>query len=238
MADPEEFSPAARAIGAGVIAALCAGGAIWLGMQLGWPATFDVNDVDFVNPLSIMVLALVCGSLWFAGKAGIWLVRQRAFGRVVLEIDAPGGLRLGRALAGRLRVQKTVAATGPFRLVLTCMDVHEFEDNGRFKTSAFPVWTAERTVPPETDATRGLPFRFDLPASVGMDPVPSGILPGTGSRHRATIHIPGIRKVVASNTPPVGRYWNLVATASTPGPDFRAEVIVPLDSQTRKGRLP
>jgi hypothetical protein len=238
MSEQQEFSPAARAIGAGVIAVLCAGGAIWLGLQLGWPATFDVNDVDFINPLSIMVLALAIGSLWFSGKAGIWLVRHRAFGRVVLEIDPPGGLRLGRVFAGRLRVQKPVAASGPFQLVLTCMDVHEFEDNGRFKTSDFPVWSAERTLPPETDATRGLPFRFDLPASVGMEPVPSGILPGTGSRHRATIHIPGMRKVVASNIPPVARYWRLVVTAPTPGPDFRADVIVPLDNQTRKGRLP
>ena len=238
MADSEQFSPATRAISAVGIAVLCAGGAIWLGMQLGWPASFDVNDVDFVNPLSIMVLALVCGSLWFAGKAGLWLIRHRAFGRVVLELDPPGGLRLGRAFSGRLRVRKPVAANGPFRLVLTCIDVHEFEDNGRFKTSDFPVWTAEQTVPPQTDATRGLPFRFDLPASVGMDPVASGILPGSVNRHRATVHVPGMRKVLASNIPPVGRYWKLVATAPTPGPDFRAEVIVPLDSQKRKGRLP
>jgi hypothetical protein len=238
MAEPEEFSPAARAIGAGVIAALCAGGAVWLGVQLGWPASFDVNDVDFVNPLSIMVLALACGSLWFAGKAAIFLIRHRAFGKVVLEIDPPGALRLGRVFAGRLRAQKPVAATGPFRLVLTCMDIHQFDEDGGFKTADFPVWTAERTLPPETDATRGLPFRFDLPTSVGMDPVPSGILPGSVNRHRATVHIPGMRKVVASNVPPVGRYWKLEAFAPTPGPDFRAEVLVPQDSQKRKGRLP
>ena len=99
MADPEQFSPATRTISAAAIAVLCAGGAIWLGMQLGWPASFDVDDVDFVNPLSIIVLALVCGSLWFAGKAGLWLIRHRAFGRVVLELDPPGG----SALAGRSR---------------------------------------------------------------------------------------------------------------------------------------
>lgn len=117
------------------------------------------------------------------------------------------------------------------------MGVQEFEDDGRFKTVNFPVWSEERTLPPETDATEDLAFRFSLPASIGPEPVQGGILPGAGSRHRATVHLPGMRKV-AGNTPPVARFWTLVAMAPTRGPDFRAEVVVPTERPRGHSRLP
>ncbi|HMO09032.1 MAG TPA: hypothetical protein PKD10_15505 [Paracoccaceae bacterium] len=235
---PPRFAPRTEALASAGLAALALGGAGWLARMIGWPATLDPSDPDFVNPISIMILGLLGIAGWFAAKAVRHERRHRAFGTATLDLDPPGAARPGRPLAGQLRVQKPVAATGPFRLVLTCLDVHEFEENGRLKTMPFPVWTAECSLPPDTDATRGLPFRFDLPASVGPDPVPSGILPGTGSRHRATVHIPGMRQVVASNTPPRARYWTLVATAPTAGPDFRAEVVIPMDAAPRRGRLP
>lgn len=237
MTQPQ-FSPRIEALAAAGLATMALGGAGWMGWMIGWPETFDTNDPDFINPFSIMIVGLLGIAGWFGVKALRNELRHRAFGATRLEIDPPGALRLGRAFSGRMRVQKPVAAIGPFRLVLTCKDVHQFEDNGRFKTSDFPVWTAEQTLPPETDATIGLPFNFGLPASVGLEPVPSGILPGSGNRYRATVHIPGMRQVVASNIPPVGRYWTLVVTAPTKGTDFHAEVVIPLDSPPRKGRLP
>jgi hypothetical protein len=238
MSEPPQFLPRIEALAAAGIAVLALGGAGWLGWSIGWPGTFDLEDPELINPISVMILGLLGIAGWFAVKAARHALRHLAFGKAVLEIDPPGSLRPGRAFAGRLRVQKPVAATGPFRLVLTCLDVHEFEEGGRFRTSDFPVWTAERSLPPDTDATRGLPFRFDLPASFGLDPVPSGILPGVGHRHRATIHIPGMRRVVAGNIPPVSRYWTLVVTAPTPGPDFRAEVVIPPEGPRGTGRLP
>jgi hypothetical protein len=238
MSEPPQTSPRAEALMAAAIALASLGGAGWLGWSIGWPATFDPGDVDFVNPFSIMILGLLGGCVWFSVKALRHALRQRAFGAAVLELDPPGHLRLGGAFGGRLRSQRPVAATGPFRLVLTCHDLHEFDDNGQFKTVPFPVWSEERSLPPDTDATRGLTFRFTLPASVGPEPVPSGILPGNVNRYRATVHIPGARQVVASNVPPVGRTWTLVATAPTPGPDFRAEITVPTQPPPRKGRLP
>ena len=223
---------------AGGMAAVALGAAAWLGWMIGWPASFDTSDPDFVNPLSIMVLGLLGVAVWFAIKAVGHERRHRAFGATALELAPPGYLRLGGTFSGRLKVQKAVAATGPFRVVLTCLDVHEFEDDVRFKTVNFPVWTAELSLPPDTDAMRGLVFRFDLPASVGPNPEPSSILPGAGSRHRTTIHIPGMRQVVASSTPPVARFWTLVASAPTKGPDFRAEVVVPTDRPRGRSRLP
>lgn len=233
-----QSSPRAEALTAAAIALLALGVAGWLGWMIGWPATFDPGDVDFVNPFSVMIVALLGAAVWFAVKAVRFGLRQRAFGGAVLDLDPPGHLRLGGAFSGRLKSEKPVAASGPFRLVLTCFDVHQFDEDGGFKTVDFPVWSEERSLPPDTDATQGLAFRFTLPASVGPEPVPGGILPGQVNRYRATVHVPGMRQVVASNVPPVDRYWKLVVTAPTPGPDFRAEVTVPLAPLGRKGRLP
>ena len=238
MTQPAQFSPRIEALTAAGIAVAALGAAGWLGWYIGWPGSFDTSDPDFLNPISIMILGLVGAAGWFGVKALGHERRHRAFGNVVLDLDPPGYLRLGGPFGGRLKAQRPVAATGPFHLVLTCYDVHEFEDNGRFKTVDFPGWTDGRMLPPETDATAGLAFRFVLPASVGMDPVPSGILPGTGSRNRLTVHVPGMKRVVAGNTPPVGRYWKLAVTAPTTGPEFRAEVVVPTDRPRGRSRLP
>jgi hypothetical protein len=238
MPDQPQFSPRMEAAMALLIAVGALGGAGWLGWMIGWPETFDPNGLDFVNPMSVMILGLLGIAGWFGVKALRHALRQRAFGIAQLDLDPPGHLRLGGAFSGRLKSQKPVAATGPYRLVLTCFDVHEFEDEGRFKTVNFSVWTEERSLPSDADATKGLAFRFMLPASVGLDPVPSGILPGSMSRHRTTLHLPGMRQVVASNIPAVGRFWTLVVTAPTAGTDFRAEIVIPTKGPPRKGRLP
>lgn len=237
MTQPQ-FSPRTEGIVAAGLALAALGGAAWLGWMIGWPGSFDTSDPDFINPFSIMILGLLGAAGWFGVKAVRLEMRYRAFGNAVLDLDPPGYLRPGGPFSGRLKVQKPVAATGPFRLVLTCFDVHAFEEEGERKTSNFPVWSEERSLPADTDAMRGLAFRFALPASVGPEPVPSAILPGVGSRYRATVHIPGMRKVVAGNVPPVGRFWTLLATAPTRGPDFRAEVVVPTERPRGHSRLP
>lgn len=238
MSQPPQFSPRIEALMAGGIALAALGGAGWLGWTIGWPGTFDPSAPDFVNPITAMIAGLLGAAGWFGAKALRHELRHRAFGKAVLELKPPGHLRLGGVFDGQLRVEKPVSATGPFRLVLTCHDCHQVEDNSRLKTVTLPVWTDERIAPPETDATRGIPFRFVLPASVGPNPVPSGILPGGGSRHHATVNIPGMRQVVASNTPPVARYWTLVVTVPSKGTDFRAEVVVPTDHPRGHSRLP
>jgi hypothetical protein len=238
MALPTQVSSRRAALAAGAIAGAALIAAGWLGWMIGWPATFDTRDPDFVNPFSIMILGLIGAAVWFGIKAIAHERRHRAFGVVTLDLDPPGHLRLGQALGGRLRTQRPVRATGPFRLVLTCHDVQSFEDDGRFKTVDFPVWIAECLVPQDADAVAGLRFRFELPASVGTAPVPSGILPGSGSRHRMTVHIPGRKRIVAGNTPPVNRYWTLNATALTAGQAFRANVLVPTDRPQVHSRLP
>jgi hypothetical protein len=218
-----------EALGAAVVAVMAAGGALWLG-HWGWPWALDINDPEF-NPL-IGFLALLIGlSGWHGLKALRYWQRHRAFGTLGLILDPPGDLRPGQPLTGILRSEGPVAATGPFRLVLTCHDVHEFEsssDPGRWYRRAFPVWSDTRSLPAESDAQRGLRFQFTPPAHVGPDPVPSGIYRQNGLRGaRFSLHIPGLQRVFARNHPPVDRTWTLTVTAPTRGPGFRAEVTVP-----------
>lgn len=238
MSQPPQFLPWIEALMAAGIAVAALFGAGWLGWMIGWPGTFDLDDPELLNPISAMILGLSGIAVWFGVKALRHALRHRVFGTATLDLDPPGYLRTGAAFSGRVKTQKPVAATGPYRLVLTCLDVQEFEEDGRFKTVNFPVWSEERSLPPETDATRGLAFRFTVPGSIGPDPVQSGILPGSVPRHRTTVHIPGMRQVVASNIPPVGRFWTVVVTAPTAGPDFRAEVVVPTDRPRGNSRLP
>ena len=238
MSQPPQVSPRIEALAAAGIAAAALVAAGWLGWMIGWPSTFDPNDPELLNPISAMILGLLGIAVWFGVKSVRNALRHRAFGAATLDLDPPGYLRPGGAFSGRVKAEKPVAATGPYRLVLTCLDVQEFEEDGRLKTVNFPVWSDERSLPPETDATQGLAFRFTLPGSVGPDPVQGGILSGSVPRHRTTVHIPGLRQVVAGNTPPVARFWTLVVTAPTPGPDCRAEGVVPTERPRGNSRLP
>lgn len=229
MGRDNRITPFGPVLEPALLCVMALGGAIWLGWQIGWPGGFDLDDPDFINPISAMIIGLLAFALWQCVKLVRAFLRHRAFGAVRLELDAPGHLRPGRPLEGRLRLQRKVHPTGPFRLTLTCHDVHEFdpgEDGTRFQS--FPVWQAEIVVPATVDPTQGLPFRFDVPAAVGPDPVPSGILPPARQRSRFTVYLPGQRRVVANNHPPVERYWMLVATAPVKGVDFRVETAVPL----------
>lgn len=222
---PIQLSPKGKAIGAGIIAALAAAAAFGVGIAMGWPWVWDINDPEF-NPMLFFEAALTGVTVWHLVKAARWALRHRAFGTVRLDLDGP--LQLGKALSGRVCAERPVAATGPFRITLTCHDIHEFDgdDAAGRERIPFPVWTTETSLPAETDARQGLRFRFVLPASVGPDPVPSGIVPGGLRRSRVTVHVPGHRRVVAQNHPPVDRVWTLTVTAPTQGPDFQAELPV------------
>lgn len=229
MADDPKVSPLAQALFSAGLSVVCAAAALWLAWTVGWPMRYALDDPDFVNPFAIFIVLLMAGCLWYASRAVLGLLRHRAFGSTVLALDPPGFLRLGTALSGTLRVERAVRATGPFELTLTCHDVHLFEEaqNGSQRQS-FPVWTVSAALPATTDAVAGLPFRFVLPNSVGLEPVPSGILPAALHRSRVTIHVPGMRKVIAPNHPPVDRYWTLRAAAPCKGADFQVESVVPL----------
>lgn len=228
MADRHQVSsPGAGLVSALFFAAFATGFGIYTWSLLGWSFNLDINDPAFDMPL-LLVLGAFGIALWQGGLAVRHGLRLRQTGVSRLELEKPGPVRLGQVLAGRVCSARPVPATGDFRLELTCYDVHELHDSdNQNRRRSFPVWSAETRADRATDATKGVPFRFVLPASVGPAPVPSGIVTGAGRQSLTTIHIPGFRRVVeATNRPPVDRFWVLKVTAPMPGPDFLAEFAI------------
>ena len=230
----EDSEPAERAMTAWIMAALLGAAAVWVGWLLGWPWIFDIDDPGF-NPMILVLGLLVLSVLWYLVQALRWTGRARAFGASQIEIDGPTPVPLGGPFSGRVRTSRPIAARGDFRLVLTCLDVHERRNMSSPSNSSphqredFPVWTAELHLPATTDSARGLAFRFDLPTSVGDRPVPPIRPMGNAFfRGSVSINIPGLRRIFTRNKPPVARYWTLVVTAPTEGIDYRAEFVVPL----------
>lgn len=229
----EQFEPKEKALTASIMAAIFGAAAIWVGWMLGWPWIFDFNHPDF-NPILLLEGILLGVCLWNVLQALRWARRAKAFGATEIEIEGRTPIPLGGVLSGRIRTARPIPAKGDFRLVLTCLDIHETRNTNSSSTSpyrneAYPVWTAEQRLPATTDSARGLPFRFDLPASVGAKPVapirPMGNAYFSGS---ISINIPGLRRIFTRNKPPVARYWTLEITAKTDGPDYQTEFTVPL----------
>lgn len=132
-----------------------------------------------------------------------------------------------------VRVARPLHPTGSYRIRLRCVDTHEFSDNREgaapYRDSDFVVWEREQERPAEAvDATRGIPFAFQLPASVGPAPAPR-IRPSPYFSFKAAIMIPGLRRVWAGDDPPVARRWVLDVSAPMPGTDFEAHFLIPVE---------
>jgi hypothetical protein len=227
----ENFEPKRKAVTAWVVAALSAAAAIWVGWMLGWPRVFDFDEPDF-NPMLIIEGLLLAVCLWHVGKALLCACRAKAFGASEIEGRTPVPLR--GDFQGRVRTARPIQARGAFRLVLTCLGVHELR-NARsssaspYRNGACPVWSAEQRLPATTDSARGQCFRHTLPASVADKPVApmkqkrSPCLSGSIS-----INIPGLQRIFTRNKPAMSRCWTRVVTARTDGPDCRVEFTLPL----------
>lgn len=230
-------SAASKATRAGLIALGCLAGAAGLWIW-GRPWVLDINDPAF-NPMLFLIAVLIAVGPWHGVLAALSALCHRAFGTVTPEIDGPGHLRSGSPLSGRLRSARPVAAPGRFRLMLTCHDVHMFEDNEDGpRLRSFPVWSHEIELPAHSDAQQGLVFRFDVPRRVGPDPVPDGRRRAKAVGRVAEPAPPGARQTILTKVPPVDRVWTLTVTAPVRGPDFRAELHVPDSSVRRRVRLP
>lgn len=233
LPQPEISEPKEKAVTAWVMAALAAAAAAWVGWMLGWPWVVDMNHPDF-NPIILLEGLLLAVLAWNVFQALRWTRRAKDFGASLIDIDGRTPVPLGTPFSGKVRTAQTIRATGDFRLVLTCLDIHERRNTASSSSSphrseSYVVWTAEQTLPAKTDSARGLPFRFDLPASVGDKPVPAiSAKRNPYFSGSISINIPGLRRIFTHNKPPVARYWTLVVTAPTDGPDYLAEFTVPL----------
>lgn len=241
MGLPDRDRPGARAVLAFLYAAAAAGFALWIGSEVPPPWVLDPSHPDFTLP-AVLAIGAAGLALWFAGSGVLWALRARRFGAAELVLDTPRPPRLGQTVAGRIRFARPFRTAGSFRIRLVCKDIHEFADeNPRHlhRRVPFPVWSAEVAVPPGADARQGLPFRFELPASVGPAPVPSGIL-ADGARHRSrfSVHIPGLRRVAARNLPPVDRRWTLEVRAPSALFPLRAELALEVQGSPCGPRSP
>ncbi len=229
----DRADPGFHAVTNWVIAAMAAAAAGWVGWMLGWPWVVDFDDPDF-NPLLILEGILIGVAGWHVVKALRWRARARAFGVTGLQIDGRTPVPLGGALAGRLVLGRPVVPTGPWVLELTCHDVHETRDTrstaaGPYRRESFPVWSTQVTLPAGTDTTDGLRFRIQLPQGVGPKPVPPLQRKRANVSFTASVNIPGMRRVISHNAPPVDRFWTLKVTAPTGGPTFEAEYRAPVE---------
>lgn len=210
------------------------GATAFVSSHLPWPWLFDIDDPDF-NPMVVLPLLLGGVSIHQLFHAIRWTARQKRFGTATMELKGTGTVWLGTRLEGVIRTARPLQSEGPFRLVLRCVDTHEFRDLGSSATrtqtaESFTVWERALEVPSAgVDSTRGIPFSFQLPASVGPKPATSRVSSGSPYfRFKAAITIPGMRRVWSHNDPPQARAWQLDVSAPMPGTDFHAQFIVPV----------
>lgn len=228
----DRSDPGEQAVMNWVVAALSIAGAVGSGWALGWSFILDLNNPDF-NPVVLVQLLLICVAGWHILKALRWRARNRMFGAADIEIDGYTPVPMGGTLSGVLRLGRPVAATGDWALRLTCFDIHETHEtsdasNAIYRNDAYPVWNSQVFLPADTDTSEGLAFRFQLPRSVGPKPVNPMKRKNSYFSFTASVNIPGFKRVVHHNAPPVARYWTLHVSAPTAGPEFLAEFPVPV----------
>lgn len=219
----------------GVIAVGSAAAAGFVASHLSWTWNFDIHSPDF-NPMVLLPLALAAVGGWEAVRAVRAELRHRRFGAATLDLEGASRVWLGQRLRGVVRTARPLAPTGPYRIRLRCVDTHEFRDFGDNATrhnsnSDFVVWEQVQERPAASvDSSRGIPFDFQLPASVGPAPQPP-IRPTRSPYYsfKFAIMIPGLRRVWASHDPPVARRWLLEVSAPMPGPDFAARFLLPVE---------
>jgi len=221
---------------AGLMAAAVVGILIYLPMS--W--VFDMKTPDF-NPLVLAPLFLGAVGLFHLFQAVRKTMRARKFGAVTLSLTGASVVRMGGRLEGVVRTASRITPTGDVRVVLQCVDTHVFRqiDSSSADTETHRehvTWEHALLVPAEgLDSVAGIPFAFELPASVGEPPTPEaeqGSATEPQVSFKAALSIPFMKsRVWTHNAPPTSRRWRLVVAAPTPGTDVHAEFPVQADGR-------
>jgi len=209
--------------------------ALMISVFLPFDWVFDFESPDF-NPMLLLVLGLIVYALTHVGKA-LWLAHKRErFGKSVLELAGDGVGRLGAALVGQLKAQRPLPATARVELTLQCLDTHVFKDRHPSNSMpnqdyhAFAVWAEkiEVTLAGRDSVSEGIPFRFQLPDSVGEPPKPRDASKPY-FKFKGFLMVPGLkRRIWTHGEQPLQRQWRLVAQAETGDGIYNAVFTVPV----------
>ena len=216
-----------------------------IGILVYLPTTwvFDMNAPDF-NPLVLVPTLLAAVGLFQLFQAVRKTSRARKSGAATLTLTGTGVARMGGTVAGVIRTAARIAPTGDVRVVLQCVDTHVFRQinhqssSGTDSQREYVTWEHAQLVPlVGLDSVAGIPFAFELPASVG-EPPKSEVEPGSSTSPRvsftAAINVPFMKKRVwTHNAPQTSRRWQIVVSAPTTGIDFRAEFPVAIDGSLK-----
>lgn len=229
----DRSDPGDTAVMSWIVAGMASAGAVWVGWMLGWTWNFDMDDPEF-NPMILIVVLLTAVAAWHVVKALRWRARAVAFGGADIAIHGRTPVPMGQPLKGVLRFDRPVSPTGEWELQLSCHDIHETHDtrdssSSPYRQDAYPVWSSTIRLPADSDTAAGLPFSFQLPASVGPKPVRPLERKSAYFSFTASVNIPGFRSVTSHNAPPVARRWTLRVTAPTDGPVFEAAFPIPIE---------
>jgi len=201
---------------------------MWLFLPIEW--IWDMNDPDFM-PLVLLAPFLGVFGLYHAALGLRWTLRARRFGETSMDIKGGDVGRMGQRLEGTVRTATSLRPTGDYRLVLQCVETHQFRNTGSgagtHHAHDFVLWEQAVTVPAAgTDSAKGIPFAFQLPASVReeqqMKRDPNAV------RMDYAIAIPFMKKIW-TNKAPTGTAWQLTISAPIPGTDFKAVFTVPVE---------
>lgn len=217
---------------AGLLAAAVIGILVFLPIEF----VFDMNSPDF-NPLAMVPVFFGAVGLYNLALAVRWTRHARKFGAATMDLKGSGTARMGGRVEGVVRTASRLEPQGDYTLVLQCVDLHEFRntqasDAGTHHNRSFVVWEHSLQVAAAgTDSTQGIPFAFQLPASVGEPQTPARPNAPTMS-FKASITIPGMTpRIATSNAPPLSRSWRLKVSAPMPGTDFNAQFDVPVRAE-------
>jgi hypothetical protein len=217
-----------------IMAVGMAGATVFVSSFMPLPWVFDLESPDF-NPMVAVPPLLGGVSAFQLFHAIRWTTRYRRFGTAKMDLKGTGTVLLGTRVEGVIRTARPLQPDGPFRVVLQCVDTHEFHDIGGAaagpdKTESHVVWKEELEIPSRgIDSTRGIPFSFQLPQSVGPKQMRSSAPTGSPYfKFKVALRIPGMRRIWTHNEPPTARMWQLDASASMAGTDFHAQFIVPV----------